>query len=148
MNKLSCNGVEEFEMFYSNFNETINNLLKQKSIAATDNIFLRSLIFHKIDIPDLASHVSQLILAPEKKAIKDIMKDILKEAKALVIGTGNKSASRVCKAALKTSTSKKTEKSVSFEVPPFPPNEHNVFPPSVYSQIRGWYRIAAKPVKD
>ena len=62
MKKLQCNGVEEFEMFYNNFIIILNKLIKFNSIAATDNTFLRSIVFHKIDIPELAAEVSAIEL--------------------------------------------------------------------------------------
>ena len=48
-------------------------LNKLKSVAVTDNLFLCSIVFHKIDIPELATDVSKLILSKKDEKCKDIL---------------------------------------------------------------------------
>lgn len=145
MKKLQCNGVEEFEMFYNNFIIILNKLIKFNSIAATDNTFLCSIVFHKIDIPELAAEVLKLILADKTHKAKDIMDNILKEAKALTLGQST-TISCARKATITSFPNQKQEaykKKVAFKPTPFPKNEHNHMPGDVYCEMREWYQLAA-----
>ena len=63
-------------MFYNDFVIILNKLNKLKSIAVTDNLFLRSIVFHKIDIPELATEVSKLILSKKDEKCKNILQNI------------------------------------------------------------------------
>lgn len=145
MKKLQCNSVEEFEMFYNNFIIILNKLIEFNSIAATDNTFLCSIVFHKIDIPELAPEVLKLIPADKSHKAKDIMENILKEAKALTLGQST-TTSRARKATTTSFLNQKREaykKKVAFKPTPFPKNEHNHMPGDVYREMREWYKLAA-----
>ena len=86
MNKLKYECAEEFEKFYNDFIIILNKLNKIYSIAVTDNSFLCSLVFHKIDISDLVTEISIIILNKKDEKCKDILQEMLKEANPMANG--------------------------------------------------------------
>ena len=96
--QLKCDDVESFDMFFSNFVTAENKLVELNSIAITDNSFLRSLLFHKLNIEELKSETSQLILGDLKTQVRDFLENFNKKAKALSINRGGKATSRSRKA--------------------------------------------------
>ena len=110
--QIKCNNVESFDMFFSNFVTAENKLVKLNSIAITDNFFLYSLLFHKLNIEELKSETAQLILGDLKTQVRDFLEDLNKKAKALSINRDGKATSRSRKVNVQQNDQKKqkTEK--------------------------------------
>ena len=67
--KLCYNDVESFDMFFSDYVKVENKLIDLKSKAIKDNHFLCSMFFHKINIKELKSEVSKLLLEDMSKKV-------------------------------------------------------------------------------
>ena len=148
---LNCKDLDTFEMFYSDYVTAENKLIELKSIAIKDNSFLRSLLFHKIDVEDLKSETSQLILNKLDTSVRDILENLKKKAKALSINLNGDSTTRARKAGASSYPSKKPKNSDKFTKnkvtfgPRFPANKGNHIPEWAYGQMKQWYYIMSKP---
>ena len=105
--KLRCNDVESFDMFYSDYVTAENKLNDLKSKAIKDNHFLRSMLFHKINIKELKSETSELLLSNGNTSVCNILKDIKKKANAWNANLGNNSKLAACKTKTDSSNKKK-----------------------------------------
>ena len=150
--QLKCDDVESFDMFFSNFVTAENKLVELNSIAITDNSFLRSLLFHKLNIEELKSETAQLILGDLKTQVRDFLEDLNKKAKALSINRDGKATSRSRKVNVQQHDQKKqkTEKTASFKqneskISAFPKNEKQKLTPQVYNQIKNWFELVTIP---
>ena len=83
--QLKCDDVESFDMFFGNFVTAENKLVKLNSTAISDNDFLCSLLFHKINIEEFKLETAQLILGDLKTQVRNFLEDLNKKAKALSI---------------------------------------------------------------
>ena len=143
IHKLQCNEVDAFDMFFSNFVTAQNKLGELNSIAITDNAFLRSLLFHKLNIEDLKSDTAQLILKNLKTPVRDIQEDIKKKAKTLSIPSVGSNPSRARRATSVPLDPKKRKtdlvdpsKIQVSKPPPFPKNKGQKLTPQVYNQLK------------
>ena len=144
IHNLKCNYAEDFEMFFNHYVQAELNLIKLNSTAIEDQCFLRSLLFHKLDIADMKSDISKLILNDKTDKARNILNTLKKKAKALSLNekTGYSTSRRA-------SGNPTEAKKPKYEAPPtkFPANYRNKIPQTIYSQMKQWYDIASIPVE-
>ena len=118
-------------MFYSDYVTAENKLNKLKSKAIQDNHFLRSMLFHKINIEELKSETSELLLGDMKTSVRKILEDIKKKANAWNANLGNSTTLGARKGKLDASNKRQKldqEKKVQF-VNTFPKKAGGHLPP-------------------
>ena len=137
IHKLKCNYPEDFEMFFNDYVNAELHLLKLKSTAIEDQCFLRSLLFHKIDMDDMKSDIALLLLEDKTETARSILNTLKKKAKALSLNnkTGY-SARRGTVLAEKEAKRQKLKHTSSF-----PKNHGNKLPLAVYKQVKEWFDI-------
>ena len=137
IHKLKCNYPEDFEMFFNDYVNAELHLFKFKSTAIEDQCFLRSLLFHKIDMDDMKSDIALLLLEDKTETARSILNTLKKKAKALSLNnkTGY-SARRGTVIAEKEAKRQKFKNTSSF-----PKNHGNKLPLTVYKQVKEWFDI-------
>ena len=144
--KLRCNDIESFDMFYSDYVTAENKLDELKSTAIKDNHFLRSMLFHKINIEELKSETSELLLGDKSTPVRNILKDIKKKANAWNANLGAHHTTSARKSTSENTRKKPKldqDKKVKFAAT-LPKNNGSHIPPWAYKQFSSWFDIMSK----
>jgi len=148
--KLRCENKEDFLEFYSSAKKILHRLKVAKSVAVSDDSFLRSFFAKAIDVPELQEATKQFLKQFNVKT-EDILESVHNDYRSIEtrerleegsIGssTGGKSTSRRANP-MKTPIPKKASV-VTYRK--FPLNSGNLIPPEYYKQVKEWYDHAVK----
>ena len=130
---LKCEEKDDFLQFYSKSKSIVHKLKRDKSVAVTDDIFLRAYFSKVIEAPELQTEVRKLI-KDKKGSYKSILEEIHQDYRAQETGDAlrNDAPSSVVtarRAAKQHVPPSKPDSKLDPPLPhPFPNNENTLLP--------------------
>ena len=154
--RLRCETLESFPKFYSDLRIITTNFRTTKSIAVSDDSFLKAFLSGAINVEELQQGAKDFLKEGDKKYL-NIMDDLQVDFNATESGTDIQDSSKPKKLQLRRA--KNTDlppfDGVTFKTPPqvggtikLPPNTGNLIPNAYYKQFKGWYEASRVPVKE
>ena len=149
---LKCEDRDDFQQFYSKVKGLLFKLKKVKSVAVTDDVFLRAYFAKVIQAPELQTEVKKLITDKDGdyESILQLIHDDFRAQETNdslrdVPSVTGKSARRG-----KPSTVDEEPPAKKVKLAHFPANEERLIPTHFYTQMRTWYNhmIVPKPERS
>ena len=150
---LKCEEKDNFLLFYSRAKSLIFKLKRDKSVAVTDDTFLRAYFTKVIEVPELQTEVKKLV--NDRTGTYDTVLDlILKDYRAQETGDALRDVPLKPSAVMRrgkvdSSTgrdeSKEDGEIVKKQYYKFPSNESGLIPSYIFTQFREWYNHVIVP---
>ena len=152
---LKCENKESFLAFYSQAKKLLHKLTVGKSVAVTDDVFLKAFMAKVIEAPELQTEAKQFLMEGSG-TYAEILENIYKDFRALETGEQMRDGNTTPDTRLRRAgtTSAPIPKKVKFEpskgpsLARCPPNTGNLIPHSYYLQFKEWYDVSRIPEKD
>ena len=142
---LKCEDMDSFLSFYSSSKKILHKLKKSKSIAVTDNVFLKSYFAKVIQTPELQHEVKNL-LKGDKASYGAILEMIASDYNAQSTNESMRDGAYKPQSILRRAGTKSSSEQDSEEITipkkkwsVFPNNTNQLLPSHYYSQFKAWY---------
>ena len=147
---LSCQEFEDFLPFYSKVSKVLEKLRQAKSVAVTDDVFLRAFLGKAISCEELR-HEAKRFLQDGKGTHNEILDDILLDYRSQEtrreLEDGTNPSKKVRRAETSVARADKRP-SGQQRFPRLPTNKGNLIPHSYYIQFKEWYELMVIPEKE
>ena len=144
---LRCSELTEFLPFYNRVTQVLEKLKDAKSVAVTDDMFLRAYLAKAISCEELQTETKKL-LQHNEESYDTILQDVLTDYRSQETGTVLRDGD-VIQVPRKIRRAEKSARgsnpSSTAQRPKFPVNKGNLIPHSYYTQIKEWYEVMVIP---
>ena len=143
---LRCENLSDFLPFYSKVTKVLDKLQQEKSVAATDDVFLRAFLAKAISCEELQTEVKKF-LQDGKGTYDQILEDILTDYRAQETGEELRDGDNTIPKKVRRvdTTHDLKQKSGKVALPKLPSNTGNLIPHSYYLQFKAWYDVMRIP---
>ena len=152
---LKCEEKDSFLPFYSMAKKLLHKLSVGKSIAVTDDVFLKAFMAKVIEAPELQSEAKKFLMEGSGTC-NEILENIYKDFRAQETGEQMRDGNTAPEARLRRAGADRPgvpkkvrhDSSKVAAIARCPPNTGNLIPHSYYLQFKEWFDVSRIPEKD
>ena len=143
-------------MFYSGLKKVTHKLREEKSIAVTDDTFLKEFLSGSISCEDLKTEAKIFLMEGTEtynKIMDKIHVDYYAQTRGKQMRVNNSLSTKKLRRGKPSNVPTKWKGSVTTPPPvqgniKLPPNTYNLIPNAYYQQFKGWYEASRVPETD